>query len=106
MRSYSERSAESGGEDTGSLDRTHELTWALLDERITDAEMSELVALLRSDKAARESYIRCIQLHSDLAFHFAPPQDAKPAKQSTRVLGFLGSNPLIGLDSPQTDSAT
>ena len=90
------------------LDRAHELSWALLDDHITDAELSELDQLLRTDPKARDSYFRCVQLHAELASHFAP-QDKnanKTGAKGTPILGFLNSNtPLTGLDSPAADGA-
>ncbi|HEX4414399.1 MAG TPA: hypothetical protein VH107_12270 [Lacipirellulaceae bacterium] len=88
------------------LDRAHELTWSLLDEQITDAEMSELENLLRTDKKALESYVRCMQLHADLASHFEPAGKKSRGSDanSTPVLGFLNLNtPLTGVDSPTTE---
>src|SRR4051812_38758288 len=89
--------------DSAELDRTYELAWALFDEQISDAEMAELEGLLRGEKTARESYIRCVQLHADLASHFAGA--AKSAKASDPkkppVLGFLNCGiPLTGIDVP------
>jgi len=71
------------------LDRVEILTWAMLDEQISAKEMAELEQLLSSDKAAREHYIRCVQLHTDLAGHFMPA-DKDPSKRPVQVLGFLG----------------
>jgi hypothetical protein len=90
------------------LDRAHELSWALLDEHISEAEMSELEQLLLTDAKARDSYFRCTQLHGDLASHFTP-QDKSSTKSSAKgmpILGFLNSNtPLTGIDSPTADDA-
>ncbi len=94
-------------DEAGKSDRTQELTWALMDELITDAEMSELEEMLRTDKSARDGYVRCMQLHADLATHFAPPSDSQSAgKQLTPILGFLGTDAsLTGLESPKSDTA-
>ena len=105
MGSFTSDSANSGpNEESGKLDRAHELTWALLDEQITDAEMSELENLLRTDKKSLESYIRCMQLHADLATHFVPPGKNAPTSKATPILSFLNSTtPLTGVDSPTTE---
>ncbi len=109
MGSFTNDSAESGStEDSDKLDRAHELTWALLDEHITDAEMSELENLLRTDKKALESYVRCMQLHADLASHFTPTEKSAPntSTKATPILGFLSAEtPLSGVDSPTADGA-
>jgi hypothetical protein len=90
------------------VDRTRELSWALFDEHIDDVEFAELEQILLSDKPARENYIRCAQLHADLASHFAiPPSDSKSSSaKKTPVLGFLtGGLPLTGIDSPTADDS-
>jgi hypothetical protein len=104
MSSFSSDSAsgEQAG-DPGALDRTRELTWALLDEHITDAEMTELQQLLRTDKTARESYVRCVQLHAELAWHFTRPAKGASVAKGTPILGFLSPDVLTtGIDSPTT----
>ena len=91
-------------DDAGPIPRVHELTWALVDESITDAQMEELEALLLDDSVARNAYVRCIQLHADLSTEFKKP--TKPASKSTPVLGFLGEGAsLSGLDLPQVKDA-
>jgi hypothetical protein len=75
-------------------ERVQQLTWALLDEHISEDELSLLENLLLSDDQARATYIGCVQLHANLAGHFAarcPAADALPAKSP--VLQFL--NELI-----------
>ena len=82
-------------------ERVQELTWALVDQQITDDEMSLLDNLLLSDDKACATYVDCIQLHADLATHFAAqrqPEDALRAKSP--VLGFLNAvMPPMGLQS-------
>jgi hypothetical protein len=91
-------------DDAGPIPRVHELTWALVDEQITDAQMEELEALLLGDSIARDAYIRCMQLHADLAMEFQKP--TQPATKSTPVLGFLGeAASLSGLDLPHMKDA-
>jgi hypothetical protein len=104
MNTFSSDSASGEqADDSGKVDRTHELTWALIDESITDAEMSELEELLRTDTTARESYTRCMQLHAELAWHFTSPAKRAPVKKSTPILGFLSPDVLTtGIDSPTT----
>lgn len=95
-----------GADDLGSIGRVHELTWALLDEQISDAEMAELEALLKGEKEARDAYVRCVQMHVDLTLHFNPdagPKFAPPATK-TPVLGMLAEGlPQIGTP-PVTDA--
>ena len=71
-------------------ERVQELTWALLDEQISDDEMSLLDNLLLSDDAARRRYIDCVQLHTDLMQHFRQADRAGRAadRQIARCLAF------------------
>lgn len=77
-------------------ERVRELTWALVDERIENAQWSELQKLLTDSVDARGAYIEAIQLHSDLLFHFKNQQanDAKQEKE-TPILGSLESKDAI-----------
>ena len=54
--------------DPGQLTRANELSWALLDDHISDAEFAEFERLLLGDETARETYVRCAHLHADLAW--------------------------------------
>lgn len=89
--------------DNSVISRVHDLTWALVDEQITDEQMTELEALLLGDTIARDAYIRCIQLHADLTTEYQKPSEK--AKKSTPVLGFLGDASLSGLNLPQAKDA-
>jgi hypothetical protein len=68
------------------------LTWALIDERISENEKSWLDSALCRSEEARRTYLHCIQLHADLAAHFAsrePEAAAIPGAKSP-VLRLLG----------------
>jgi hypothetical protein len=82
------------------LERVQELTWALLDGEISDDEMSLLDTLLLTGDDARNRYIECVQLHTDLMAHYAEPRHAagKGSAQST-ALSFLNTSPSIDLPS-------
>jgi hypothetical protein len=94
---------ESRGEQSSNADerviseRVQELTWALLDEQISDDEFVLLDSLLLSDEKARQSYVGCVQLHAELLAHFADP--AKKTANGTQVLGFLSGESSLGLPS-------
>jgi len=75
--------------DATVQERVQELSWALFDEQINDDELRLLENLLLSDDQARKTYVNCVQLHTDLAAHFARPA-APTAGDKTQVLGFLG----------------
>jgi hypothetical protein len=104
MGKFSEELNESS--EGEPLDRAHELSWALLDDHISDENFAELENLLLNDPTARESYIRCAQLHAELATFFAPPGPAPgKASSSTPILGFLAEGfPQFG--SPAAGDAT
>ena len=93
-------------EDATVLERVQELTWALVDEEISDDEMTLLDTLLLSDDAARKHYLECVQLHADLMLHYATP--AAPAISTgtakSPVLGFLNAGlPPLGFDLPSAE---
>jgi hypothetical protein len=70
-------------------ERVQELTWALVDEQISDDEMGLLDNLLLSDDEARQTYIGCVQLHADLVSHYRKPaEQTAPRTGKSLVLGF------------------
>lgn len=80
---------------TGQSDvnqRVQELTWALIDEQISGDEMRLLDNLLLSDESARDTYIGCVQLHTDLLSHYSTPDAEAPTGTKSPVLGFLGAD--------------
>jgi hypothetical protein len=96
-------SASPRGVEASTTGRVAELTWALIDERISDQEMATLDRLLSTDENARREYLRCIQLHADLQANFAgrpSPADTSPEPKPS-VLGSLGA-PLPPLELPAT----
>jgi hypothetical protein len=103
-RPLDENSAESAsGGDSTVVDRVQELTWALVDEGITDDEMRLLDNLLLSDDEARSTYVGCVQLHVDLLSHFGDPAKVPVAGKSP-VLGFLGdATPPMGVQGPLSE---
>ena len=94
------------GVDVPKNVRARELTWALLDDLITDEEMAALDGLLQTDPAARNEYLHCVQLHADLKSEFAAKSSptAAPSSAKTPVLGFLQSETQpFGLPSPPAE---
>jgi hypothetical protein len=81
--------AQSRGSTT-ELDRVQELTWALIDERISDGEKAWLDEALCCSEEARRTYLRCIQLHTELATHFAAPAPRTGTMP-------IATTPLLGL---------
>ncbi len=54
------------------------LSWALLDDHITDEEQQQLNDLLMTDAEARAMYIDCVQLHVDLHDYCRSEQGGLP----------------------------
>ena len=92
IHSESNRQADS----MAPLDLVQQLTWALLDEDLSDEQLSQLCNLLGGSESARENYLHCVQLHTDLLEHFSRlPKAAQPAAPTkSPVLGFLNSGLL------------
>jgi len=91
----------SRGEDHTVEERVQELTWALLDECATEEDMALLDNLLLSDASARQSYIECIQLHTDLMVHHAAPPSDDNKDTKSPVLGFLGQQAPAGFPAAE-----
>jgi hypothetical protein len=82
---------------------TRELTWALIEEVISDDEFAMLDSLLLSDSSARETYCGCMELHADLLQHFASSNSPLRSNATkTPVLGFLGGQPA---ENPAAEDA-
>jgi hypothetical protein len=87
------------------VDTVETLSWALVDEQITKDEIGLLDTLLLSDTSARSTYVKCMQLHTDLLFHFQERQPAT-AMAKTPVLGFLGDTAQpFGVQPPNAEDA-
>lgn len=62
--------------NAATLDKVADLTWLLLDRTINDAQMTQLDRLLRNSRDARDRYLKCVQIHMDLAEQRAARKDA------------------------------
>jgi hypothetical protein len=102
--SKSESSRARHAADQTVIQRVQELTWAMIDEQITDDEFRLLENLLLSDDQARDTYVQCIQLHTGLMTQYAAPTLDATASGANRtpVLGFLQGAPF-GLPSSPED---
>lgn len=106
-RKSSKRRSAVSADGCANLDRVQELTWSLLDEDISDEEFEQLSrALLRDDKSSN-SYIGCVQLHTDLLEHFGgrAASTKKPAN-GPQILGLPGGDLPFGLQSSSAEEAT
>jgi hypothetical protein len=89
-------------------DPVESLTWALLDEQITQDEICLLDTLLLSDDAARNAYLGCVQLHTDLLFHFSEKNEVAAGATATKspILGFLNEGGLpFGVQPPNAEDS-
>ncbi|HEY4232098.1 MAG TPA: hypothetical protein VGM76_01610 [Lacipirellulaceae bacterium] len=78
-------------------DTVSALSWSALDEQVTEDEIRLLDTLLLSDEAARETYLDCVRLHTDLLFHFREQEQPASAAAKSHVLGFLNESvPPLG----------
>jgi hypothetical protein len=68
------------------IERIQTLTWALLDEQITDDEVSLLEKLLLSDGQARKCHIECVQLHCLTANYFTSVNQTPKGTTTSPVL--------------------
>lgn len=79
-------------QNEASQNETERLTWALVDEQITDEQKVRLGELLETDPAARSVYLQCMQMHGDLQGLFAnesAPLAEAPKPLPPTVLSFL-----------------
>jgi hypothetical protein len=87
-----ESSDRSPRRDATVSERVQGLTWALVENEIDEDELRLLENLLLSDDTARETYVDCVQLHTDLLSHFADAGKQPPAGGKSPVLGFLAGD--------------
>ena len=60
------------------LEEAELLTWALLDDRLDEADATRLTQMLEEHDAVRARYVECVQLHIDLQDHYAGEPMAAP----------------------------
>jgi hypothetical protein len=87
-----ELNAPSPRRDATVSERVQELTWALVENEIDEDELRLLDNLLLSDEAARDTYVDCVQLHTDLLVHFSEAEKQPPVGGQSPVLGFLAGD--------------
>ncbi len=75
------------------VSKTQDLSWACLDERISDQQFQRLQDLLREQDAARQTYAKCVQLDLDL-HHFFRGGRAMPQLDLPGLMGSLAPGNL------------
>jgi hypothetical protein len=83
-----------------------DLTWELIDELATDAEVRRLGELLDASPEARQVYIRCTQMHADLSFLLGNKRPRFVPKRGRRTgaalygAGQPAALPAVAADGP------
>lgn len=88
--------------NTGALlEEAEALTWALLDDRLDEADATRLTQLLETHDLVRARYVECVQLHIDLQNHYAGEPTAAPGDkpQGSAIFPNVMSGGLPGLES-------
>ncbi len=93
--------------ESSFVDEVQQLTWGLLDEQLSDDEITRLEQLVCKHDEARQAYVCCVQMEIDLKDHFANQSETNQAEvkgeasKKSPVLGFLndGDSP-IGMMPP------
>jgi len=90
------------------LAQAEELIWKLLDDNLTEEDVPHLEQMLRQHGSVRDLYHDCVQLHADLAGHFAKIPKLEIAELietlDSPVLGALGDAlPEIDAGPPVID---
>jgi hypothetical protein len=107
--SSAKRSAMHTTEDL--LNEVQELTWALIDDQATDKDVARLEELLVAHNEARQTYVECMRLHTDLHFFFGPPprlpqvlekvlaskEKTPPKTEPLPIVNFPTSHPAVPL---------
>jgi hypothetical protein len=90
------------------LAQAEEMTWSLLDDNLSPAEVPRLEKMIEDNGEVRARYLECVQLHADLTGHFAGDAELNapnlPASTDSPVLGSLGdAAPGVDAGPPVTD---
>ncbi len=102
---------DSHGSADQLLAQAEELIWSLLDDNLPEDGVLHLEGMIKQHDNVRDLYLDCVQLHADLAGHFAqvpklniPELSDSPDSPDSPVLGSL-SNATPGIDAgpPVTD---
>ncbi len=90
-----------GQEDDQLLDEAEKLIWALLDERLEDADTKRLEELLQENERVRSRYLQISQMHANLYEHYG---QGTQSTEKSPVLAFLGDFSTLPQDrSPLGD---
>ena len=84
------------------IDNVEELSWRLMDENISDADLQKLEQLLREDVDCRQRYLDCVKLHCELKSFFKAGSEEQKATPNSAMLGMLSRGlPTSGSTSLQ-----
>lgn len=82
------------------LDEAENLIWALLDDRLEEADAEKLAKLLEEHELVRRRYIACVQLHVDLQDHFAAVGSTNAIGNAPAIPPDLTRGIVPGADAP------
>jgi hypothetical protein len=90
------------------LAQAEEMIWSLLDGNLPEADRARLEEMIKDDGDIRNRYVECVQLHTDLAEHFAGRAklniSEQPTSSDSPVLGSLDNTiPSVEAGPPVTD---
>tara|TARA_R110002167_G_scaffold78274_1_gene216779 strand:- start:427 stop:729 length:303 start_codon:yes stop_codon:yes gene_type:complete len=77
--------------DTATLriDNAEELSWKMLDNNISDADLQRLEHLLENDADCRQRYLDCVKLHGELNAFFNSASQEPESSRCGPSLGML-----------------
>ena len=77
--------------------------WALVDECLTGQQTQHLESMIAEHDEARQTFVRCLQLHVDLIYYFHAKRTIEEADESVPVLWPSVLEPLLILFCPDRE---
>ena len=77
--------------------------WALVDESLTGQQTQRLESMIAEHDEARQTFVRCLQLHVDLIYYFHAKRTLEEAEESKPVLWPAILEPLLILFCPDRE---
>tara|TARA_R110002073_G_scaffold328728_2_gene510340 strand:+ start:9410 stop:9706 length:297 start_codon:yes stop_codon:yes gene_type:complete len=89
--------ATPGNESSSQMDDVEELSWKMLDNNISEADLRRLELLLQDNAECRQRYLDCAKLHCELNAFFNPASQEQEtgmrAPMGMLSQGLTASNP-------------
>lgn len=90
--------------DEEEMSEIQDLVWTMIDDELTDDQLRRLEQLVRDDPEARETYVRCMQMHADLSIFFSEKRAQESGQPVARVLGLPFDLPCFDPDQTSGNS--